>query len=84
MQNILQNFFPHLKECGLIEAKPGPKQQKEVLNFPHLKECGLIEARFGQWFLAVYSSFPHLKECGLIEAMSPVKSFGTSLASFRT
>ena len=62
-------IFPHLKECGPIEATARQGKARKFDGFPHLKECGPIEAR---GLLAVIGArifdFPHLKECGPIEA----------------
>ena len=38
--------FPHLKECGPIEAENAEKLLQRKRDFPHLKECGPIEAVF--------------------------------------
>ena len=70
--------FPHLKECGPIEAK-----YECVLlgldggRFPHLKECGPIEASVSFAKLANAKNFPHLKECGPIEASPIVEDAGS-------
>ena len=65
--------FPHLKECGPIEAR----LSFEVFplssdSFPHLKECGPIEAMGPMSVFTLQTPFPHLKECGPIEASKPI------------
>ena len=60
--------FPHLKECGLIEAQKNLSVKYKWQSFPHLKECGLIEADPPLLSSGPCACFPHLKECGLIEA----------------